>query len=98
MTYRLSRRADRDIASIWNRIAADSLYNADRVELTLHEAMERLTRFPNAGHQRADVKDRTIRFWPVYAFLIAYRVGRRSLVVVRVLDGRRDVRRLFRNK
>jgi toxin ParE1/3/4 len=96
MSYRLSRAADTDLDHIWSHIAAHSPKNADAVEQRLHEAMELLARFPGAGHSRKDVKNPAYRFWNVYDFVIAYRTRGRSVIVVRVLHGRRDFRRLFR--
>ncbi len=47
------------------------------------------------GHTRADVTDKRYLFWVVARHVIAYRVENQELVVVRVLHGARDFRRLF---
>jgi plasmid stabilization system protein ParE len=47
------------------------------------------------GHTRADVKDKRYRFWVAGSYVIAYRMEAHELVVVRVLHGARDFRRLF---
>ena len=83
MRYRVSRPADRDLDQIWLHIAADDRDAADRVDEALHSAMKMLARFPGIGHRRAEVKDPRYRFWKVYSYLIAYRVERSTLIVVR---------------
>jgi plasmid stabilization system protein ParE len=47
------------------------------------------------GHTRPDVKDKRYLFWAVGSYVIAYRVEQKALVVIRVLHGARDFRRLF---
>jgi plasmid stabilization system protein ParE len=67
MRYRISRSADKDIDEIWHYIARDSIEAADRVEQSLHEAMEQLAAMPGIGHPRLDVPDPRLRFWAVYS-------------------------------
>lgn len=62
MNYRISRRANTDIDAICNRIAKDNPSAAERLDERLHEAMQRLARFPRMGHTRADVADKHICF------------------------------------
>ncbi len=57
--------------------------------------MQLLARFPRMGHTRPDVQDKRYLFWAVGNCVIAYRVERNDLVVVRVLHGHRDFRKLF---
>lgn len=87
--FRLSKRAARDLATIIDRIADDSVGGATRVLSEFHSAMGFLARFPLMGHFRADVPDDRYRFWPVHSYQIAYRLDDGVVVVVRVLDGRR---------
>ena len=93
MNLRISKPADADLDAIWQYIARDSLPAADRVEDTLHAAMQMLAEFPGLGHARPDVANPVYRFWTVKPYLIAYRVEADSLIVVRVLHGARDIRR-----
>jgi toxin ParE1/3/4 len=92
----LSKSAFRDIAEIWHFIASDNIDVADRVRNDLEAAMKRLAEMPTIGHRRADVGNRSYRFWRVYSYLIAYRVQGRTLYVSRVVHGARDLRRLFK--
>jgi toxin ParE1/3/4 len=95
MKYRISRLANADIEEICDRIANDKPDAADRLDDRIHRAIERLADFPGMGHNRADVKDKRYRFWVVASYVIAYRVEESELLVVRVLHGARDFRRLF---
>ena len=63
-----------------------------------YQAIRDLPDMPGKGHARADVKDPRYRFWCVYSYLIAYRFDDKSLTVVRVVHGRRNLRRLFRRR
>lgn len=93
MKVRISRRADRDIVRIWDVIAQDSPTAADQVENKLLAAMKLLGDHPGGGHTRDDVTDPRYRFWPVYSYVVAYRVEREEVLIVRVLHGARDVRK-----
>lgn len=94
--YRISRRADADLNAIWDYIARDSIEAADRVEAEIHSEIKRLAETPGMGHAREDVGNPSYRFWRVYSYLVAYRMEGRTLIVVRVIHGARDLRRIFR--
>jgi len=95
MKYRISRQADKDIAGICDYIAQDNLKAADRLDSRIHETIKTLAQFPRMGHIRTDVSDPRYRFWSVGNYVIAYRIQRSQLVVVRVVHGARDFRSLF---
>ena len=95
MNYRISKRADRDIEAICDYIARDNVTAADKLDQRLHEQIKRLSDTPALGHQRADVPDPRYRFWVVGNYVIAYRMQRSTLIVVRVVHGARDFRKLF---
>jgi plasmid stabilization system protein ParE len=94
MNYQISPRADADLDEIWTYIARDNPSAADRLEQALHEAMEQLARSPGIGHRRDDADER-YRFWRVASYLIAYRVENDAVLVVRVLHGARNIRRIL---
>jgi plasmid stabilization system protein ParE len=96
MNYRISRRANADLEAICDRIAEDNPPAAEHLDERIHEAIQRLAKFPGMGHRRSDVKDSRYLFWTVGHYVIAYRVEQSELVVVRVLHGARDFRKLFR--
>jgi plasmid stabilization system protein ParE len=98
MKYRISRLADNDIERICDRIAADNPDAADRLDEQIHRAIQVLAEFPALGHTRADAKDKRYLFRAVGNYVIAYRAEHEELVVLRVLHGARDFRKLFNRK
>jgi toxin ParE1/3/4 len=98
MKYRISRRADTDIERICDRISQNNPDAAQRLDERIHQTIKRLAQFPGMGHTRADVKDGRYLFWAIGNYVIAYRLERQNLVVVRVLHGARDFRKLFNRK
>jgi plasmid stabilization system protein ParE len=95
MKYRISRLADRDIECIWRYIARDSVTAADRVEEEIHQDIKKLAEFPGMGHARADISDPRYRFWSIYSYIIAYRMEREELLVVRIIHGAREIRKVL---
>jgi len=47
---------------------------------------------------RKDLTDVSVRFFPVYSYLIVYRPDTKPLQVVAVLHGRRDVGKILRKR
>ena len=82
MNYRISRQADADIDLICDYIAQNNPDAADRIDDQIHDAIQRLARFPGMGHTRSDVTDKRYLFWAVGKHVIAYRVEGEELVVV----------------
>lgn len=98
MKYRISRQADADIERICDYIAQDNPDAADRLDERIHQTIKMLAKFPRMGHTRADVQDKRYLFWAIGKYIVAYRIERKELVVVRVLHGARDFAKLFRPK
>ena len=95
--YLITRRADRDLEHIWQRIAqSNGIQVADRIEQEFHEAMSLLADHPLMGHRRDDVKNLNYPFWSLYSFIIAYRINTKPITVSRVVHGARNLARLFR--
>ncbi|MGZ4889893.1 MAG: type II toxin-antitoxin system RelE/ParE family toxin [Candidatus Angelobacter sp.] len=61
-----------DLNDIWDFIAQDSVDAADRVLEEIESAINMLVSNPHAGHLRPDLSSRSLRFWLVYSYLIAY--------------------------
>jgi len=95
MNYRISKRANRDIEAICDYIAKENPKAVDNLDQRLHEQIKRLADMPALGHRRADVANQRYRFWVVGSYVIAYRIEHTALIVVRVLHGARDFRKLF---
>jgi toxin ParE1/3/4 len=91
---RITPRATLDLIEIWNYIADGSVEIADMFIDQLHEAMQNLCRHPGMGRQREELAPR-IRSFPFQRYIIFYRVDQKTLEVVRVIHGARDVENSF---
>jgi len=96
--YDLSEDAREDLRNIWEFIAEDSLDAADRVIAELFEAFEGLVKMPGKGHQRQDLTDKPVLFWPVRSYLIIYRPDKDPLEVIGVMHGARDIPSIIRKR
>lgn len=94
--YALSSYALRDLFEIWSHIRQDSPEAADRVEAELLAMCESLARMPGQGHGRTDYTSAPVLFFPVYAYLIAYRPGTDPLQILAIVHGARDVKKVLK--
>jgi antitoxin ParD1/3/4/toxin ParE1/3/4 len=46
---------------------------------------------PEAGHRRQDLTSLSVKFWPVFSYLLVYDSAAKPLAIVRVLSGRRNI-------
>ena len=93
--FSLTPAAREDLVEIVDFLRKENPDAARRVLRKLRETMGRLARTPGMGHLREDLADESLKFWPVYSYLIIYRPETRPLQIIRVLRGARDVRRLL---
>jgi plasmid stabilization system protein ParE len=93
--YVLTAAARADISEIADFIRQDSPEAAKRVVKSLQEAMDKLARVPGMGHVREDLAPVSLRFWPVFSYLIIYRSEARPIQVLRILHGARDVQSIL---
>jgi len=56
-----------------------------------------LAESPRIGHKREDLTSREVLFWRVHSYLIVYRDSN-PLRIVRVLHGKRDVKKLLKKR
>jgi plasmid stabilization system protein ParE len=89
--YVLSEDADRDLDGIWDYIAEDSIDAADRWISRLFDAFDNIGNAPGIGHNREDLTSYPVLFWPVGAYLVIYRATFRSIEIVAVTQGARDI-------
>jgi plasmid stabilization system protein ParE len=96
MKYRVSKLASRDLEAIWKYVAEHAnIDTAEKVDSELHSAMKNLAAMPGIGHEREETRGKPYRFWKVYSYLIVYRMDRANLIVLRVIHGARDLKRIF---
>jgi plasmid stabilization system protein ParE len=95
-SYVVSPQADEDIFEVWRylfeRAGAEI---ANRVESELYAAFDSLAQNPRLGHERSDLTSYPVLFFSVYSYMIVYR-HHTSFEIVRVLHGKRDLRRILR--
>jgi plasmid stabilization system protein ParE len=99
--YALTPLAKADVFEIWSFIANHSEDAANRVEQAIYDACAFVAEAPMRGHTRADLTNRSLRFWtltryPNYA--VVYRPETSPLQVVAVLHGRRNLRRVLKQR
>ena len=96
--YEVSAEAQNDLFEIWRRVAEDSVDLADRIDGEFHELFAALGRMPGQGHSRKDITPLPVLFFPLYSFLVVYQPLAKSVRIVAVLRGRRDVKRFLRER
>jgi len=99
--YVLTPLARADIFDIWAYVAEDSEDAANRVEQAIYDACAFAAEGPLRGHSRPDLTNRSLRFWTITRFpnyAIVYRPETAPLQVVAVLHGKRNIRRVLRQR
>jgi toxin ParE1/3/4 len=85
-------RVERDLASIWDYIAADNPEAAERCLFQIDAQFEKLARFPLMGRLRGDLSP-GLRSFPVGNHIIFYLpiTDHSGVYIVRVIEGHRDI-------
>jgi len=99
--YALTPLAKADIFDIWCYLAGDSEDAADRVEQAIYDACALVARAPMRGHSRPDLTSRSLRFWTLTRYpnyTVVYRPETAPLQVVAVLHGKRNIRRILKQR
>ena len=99
MSARISARAQDDLAYIYARLSATAGGDAaDQFLGRARQATSFLAQNPHAGpHPSWATRHKDLRFWVIRGtrFLIYYFPDEMGVSIERVLDGRRDVRRIM---
>lgn len=99
--YVLTPLAKADIFAIWSYIAGDNEDAANRVEQAIFDACVFVAEAPMRGRSRPDLTTRSVRFWTLTKFpnyTIVYRPEKVPLEIVAVLHGKRNIRRVLRQR
>lgn len=97
--YVLAPQAARDLVETWRYLKEHAgISVADRVESTILERVAFLAENPGIGHQRQDLTDQKVKFFPVYSYLIVYRPETSPLQIVAILHGRRDFEGILKSR
>ena len=95
----LAPEAALDLVQIWRFIKKESNAKiADRVEAAIRDQIVSLAERSGIGHWRKDLTDEAVKFFPVYSYLIVYRPDTKPLHVVAILQGRRDVQQVLKDR
>ena len=88
----ITPEAKADLFEIWEYIASKSGVDAaDRVLGILQKEISKIGEVPGGGHFREEFIDKSIRFWNIYSYLIAYRWEASPIEIVAVIHGARDM-------
>ncbi len=104
MTHRiaLSHAAERDLDEIYAYVAEHvSVQNADQLVGALLDACQALAHFPGRGNrpkELARLVDEEIREAHLGPYRIVYEIESRRVVILCVLDGRRDMQSLLQRR
>lgn len=96
--FRFTPQASDDLLEIWQYIAADNPKAADRVEDAVYDACALIAKSPLAGQVRKELTALPLRFWTLSRYpnyLIVYDPAATPLQIIRILHGRRDVKRIL---
>jgi plasmid stabilization system protein ParE len=99
--YALTPLAKADVFEIWAYIAEHSEDAANRVEQAIYDACAFVAEAPMRGHSRSDLTSRPLRFWTLTRYpnyTVVYRPETSPLQVVAVLHGKRNVRRVLKQR
>ena len=95
----ISRRAEDDLAQIYAWLATHyDLVAAERFRVRAERALTQLGQHPDLGpHPGWATRHKSLRFWVISrsSYLIYYESREDVVSIERVLDGRRDVRRVI---
>jgi toxin ParE1/3/4 len=96
--FRLTRPALRDLEEIVTYLTREaSAEVSERIESKLFNAFADLARLRALGHRRLDVRRKGLLFYVVDPYLIGFRrEDNNSVMILRVLHGRRDVPTVLR--
>jgi plasmid stabilization system protein ParE len=99
--YVLTPLARADIFDIWSYLAENNEAAADRVERAIYDACAFVAEGPMRGHCRPDLTARPLRFWTLTrypSYSVVYRPETVPLQIVAVLHGKRNLRRILRQR
>ena len=100
-SFELTPLAKADIFDIWSYIADDNENAANLVEQAIYDACDFIAAAPMRGHTRPDLTQRQLRFWALTRYpnySIVYRPETTPLQVIAVLHGKRNTRRILKNR
>jgi len=96
--YLVAPDAEADLKQIWRYLLGEAgLAVANRIQGELVDTFEGLADAPGKGHRRCDLTKLDVLFFSLYQYMIVYR-RTKMVEIVAVLHGKRDVKRLLKNR
>jgi len=98
--YLLTKEAQEDLSGIREYLLREAGVRVTRrLLVAIVSAFHSLARNPGQGHRREDLVSREeVRFWPVFSYLVVYRIDRKPLTILAVIHGSRDVQRWLKER
>ena len=96
--FRFTPQAEADLFEVWSYVASQNPEAADQVENAIYQACAFLAEGPMRGHTRQDLTMGPLRFWTVQRYpnyIIVYDPATSPLQIIRLLHGRRDLKRVL---
>ena len=90
----ISDQAVADLEEIWQHIALDNPYAADKLIDAIYEKCLLFKENPEIGRNRDELLP-GIRCLPIKKYLIFYRIKSKIVQIVRILSGYRDIDSIF---
>lgn len=91
----VSRRAEQELREIWGYIAGENPRAADRLLLRIDAKLQRLREFPELGPRRDEIRPGfRMLIEGNYLLLYEYDMANDVVVLVTVVDSRRDLGQL----
>jgi toxin ParE1/3/4 len=98
MSVLVSRKVRAELDAIWSHIATESgsLEIADRAVDAITDTLLQLSRYPQLGRQRDDLRP-GIRSLAVGSYLVIYRPQGNNVRILHVVHGSRNISSIVRN-
>lgn len=87
-----TQTAKENLKKLYQHIAEDSHYYAQKVKQDIFKAAEYLEKFPNKGRKVPEVNRSEIREILIYSYRIVYRTDKAVLYILRILHTRQKRR------
>lgn len=95
-TYELTEAAEDELLEILEDISdRDGVSRALHVHSKFLKAFELLAYQPGSGTRRPKLTGERVRWWPVFKWLVIYDPETSPLMILRVLYGGRELKKLF---
>ncbi len=94
---RRAPRAEADLATILEDLQQTNPAAAERYATEFHDKAMVLARFPEMGHLRPEIGP-NIRSTLVWPYVVFYRIEGDIVYIIRILHGKRDLRRIMKKE